>query len=220
MSTDMDLDEVGQGVDEGTSQGEATTTQAKPQRTTTNWQDDPKYREQQSKRDRELAQAQRAAFEAQQYAAQVEAQFHQTRMAGLEGEDRLVYQNQLLQKQLADQQRQRDLDAYALQRENDLREVARRTGVPMDELTDVRDVHEAWSKGWDYYETKSKSGGRNQEQEADDSVDLGSQGRPPNSTKAAKIQAKYDEARKQYDVKGQLEAMAQADGEGVTLKEW
>ncbi len=219
MSTNMDLDEVGQGVDEGTSQGEATTTQAQPQRTTTNWQDDPKYREQQSKRDRELAQAQRAAFEAQQYAASVEAQFHATRMAGLEGEDRLVYQNQLLQKQLADQQRQRDLDAYAMQRDNDLREVSRRTGAPMEDLQGSRDVHEAWTMGWDYYENNQKSR-RAKVEDVDDTVDIGSSGRPVSNSKTSKLQAKYDDARKQYNVKAQLEAMAEADGEGVTLKEW
>lgn len=39
-------------------------------------------------------------------------------------------------------------------------------------------------------------------------------------TVASDIQEKYDVARKAYDIKGQLDAMALADKRGVSIKEW
>ena len=222
MSDDLELGRDDEGFADGTPTGEAAIPQAPPPRQTTNWQDDPAFREQQARRDREIALAQKAAFDAQQYAANLEAQMHNRNLAGLEGEERVMYQNQLLQQRLEEVQRQRDLDAFAIQRQRDLQEISYKTGAPLNMIENASSSYEAWNLAYDWKEKNSSKESvrrREIERDADDNVDIGSS-KPHGNSKAAKIQAKYDEARKAYNVKGQFEAMAEADGEGVTIKEW
>jgi hypothetical protein len=215
METDKELDEGSEGV--GTSTGESSTAQTQPNRQP-NWNEDPKFREWQSKMDQREADAKRLAYENAQRAQQLENQIIQMQMSGLDDEGKLAYQNQLLQKQLVDIQKQRDLDAYAMQRRRDLEDIAAKTGAPIEVFEDAPSVHHAWQKAYEYA-SKGKKPSREEEiqRTANDNVDIGG-GRPRG--KSATLQAEYDAARKSYDIRKQLEAMAKADQQGVTINEW
>jgi len=216
MSDQQELDAVQDG-DAGTSTGEAQSS-AKP--TTSrqpNWNEDPGFREYQSKQDQRISMAERRAQEAERRAAYIEQQVHETRMQGMDEAQKLAYSNQLLQQQLAEMQRQRDLDAYAIQRQRDLDEIARKTGVPVKEIEDAANVHDAWAKAYDWREANGK--GRLADATAprtNDTVDLGG-GKV--TSKSAALQAKYEAAVDSYDLRKQLEIMAEADSAGISLDE-
>lgn len=218
----MEFEKTPDGVEQGTSTGEATST-AKVESTgqpEVIKQED--FRKWQSNADRRIAQAERLAQENAMRAQQFEQAFHQQQLQGLDANGKVAYENQLLQRQLQELQRQRDLDAYAMQRQRDLDDIVRKTGVPLDMIENANNVHEAWQIGYDYRE-KNGTGQRQvsrQEEilaKTDNTVDIGggkAQG------KVAVIQEKYDAARRLYNMKEQLEAMAEADAAGVTIKEW
>lgn len=231
----QDLDEELDGLEETseqTGQTTSTTQKAPNRRTSGNWKDDPEYQRMQSQRDKAVAAAQRAAYEAEQRAAQLEAQFHQMRMSSMSEQEQLAYQNQLLQAQLQQERRQRELDAFAIQRDRDLKEIARKTGIPLEQIENAPDVHAAWSIAIDWKENqrygKKKKATRQRdeyfediddtdEDEVDDTVDVGG-GKA--SSRSTTLQQEYDKHRKSFNLKGQLEAMAKADRYGITLNEW
>lgn len=216
-----ELDNVQDGVENGTSTGEAASTATPEQGRQTDWNQDPKFKEWQSKADKRISQAERMAAEERNARLQLEQQYHQDRMNTLPDGDKVLYQNQLLTRQLQELQRQRDLDAYAIQRQRDLDDIIRKTGVPLEQIENASNVHEAWQIGYDFRE-KNGTGQRSTREEeierrADNTVDIGG-GKA--TGKSAVIQAKYDTARKQYDMRGQFEAMAEADAAGVAITEW
>lgn len=232
MPSNMELDDVRDDVDDITSEGDDGSTNQDEQgrQTTGNWQSDPKYRELQSKQDRMLAQekkarerAEAAAYQASQRVSQMEQRLQQLEMRGLEGEELLVAQNRLLQAQLQEVARQRDLDAFAIQRQRDLDDIVRATGVPIEEIEDAPNVHAAWQKGfeWREKETGVRSSRAQREAEieriADDRVDMGA-GKP--TGKSSAWQTKYDKARENYEFTEALEIMADAERRGVTIREW
>lgn len=224
MPTKQELDEALDGVEEGTSTGEANSTnQSQPNRQTSiNWQDDPKYREQQAKRDREIAEAQRMAHEARQEAQRYRQWAEEQAMRGLEGEELLTARLQQAQRQIAELQRERELDLYAMQRQRDLEDIVRKTGIPFDDIKGAANVHIAWQMGYDYKEaqaSKPKSRTRQEviEEEADDTVDLGA-GKATNTNST--WQKRYDDHRKAYNMKEALDVMAEAERRGVHINEW
>lgn len=226
MPTKSELDEILEGVDEA----EATPTAQEGKNRQPNWDDDPKFREWKSGLQSQISAAERRAIEAEQRAAALEAQTHQDRMANMTEAQAIAYQNGLLQKELQRIQRERDLDAYAIQRQRDLQDIVRKTGVPIEKIENAPNVHEAWQIGYDYKDEQAlkgksvpKSRDEDEEEEAtprrrvNDVVDTGG-GKP--RSKAAALQAEYDKHRAAYNVRQQLEIMAKADELGVTIREW
>lgn len=213
-----DQQELGTGASgdgetsQGQSQSSATTTTTRQP----NWNEDPAFRELQSKMDQRLSYAERRAQEEAQQRQYLEQQIHEMRMQGMDESQKLMYQNQLLQQQLVSTQRQRDLDALAIQRQRDLDDISRKTGAPVSALEDSPTVHDAWQRAYDWRE-KNAGTAAAPSKPVNDVVDMGG-GKP--TTTSSRLQAKYDEARKAYNIREQLEAMAEADAEGVTLKEW
>lgn len=224
MAKDMELDDVQDEVEDVTSTGEdSSTNQNGKVRQPTNWQDDPEYRRQQSKRDRELAQARNAAAQAAAEARQLREWVEQNSMRGLEGEELALARNRQLEQKLAEVMRQRDLDAFAIQRQRDLQDIVNATGIPIEEIEDANNVHEAWQKGFAYRDketgTRTSKAQRQQEMDdaVDDRVDVG-QGKAKNA--AAALQAKYDKAREDYDMGRTIAIMDEASRKGVAIREW
>jgi hypothetical protein len=221
MSTNADLEQGGSGVGGGTSTGEAATTnQGQPNRQSSNWQDDPKYRELQAERDAREAALAKQVWESQQQMNQMKYAIQQMQLQGLEGEQLLAAQLQLTQQQLAEVQRERDLAAFAVQRQRDLEDIVRRTGVPMKDIENAPNVHVAWQIGADYKDKSGKGAAQATEdstRQPNDDVDVGG-GKPMG--KSAALQSEYDAARKDFNFSKTLEAMAKASQQGVTLREW
>ncbi len=228
MPAKTELDEILEGVDEA----EATPTNPQGTNRQTNWDDDPKFREWKSGLQSQISAAERRAIEAEQRNAALESQYHQDRMASMTEAQAIAYQNGLLQKQLQQVQRERDLDAYAIQRQRDLQDIVRKTGVPIEVIEKAPNVHEAWQLGYDYKDSQAAKGkpvpkrrddDDDEEEEVaprrrvNDTVDLAS-GKP--RSKAAALQAQYDKHREAYNVRQQLEIMAKADELGIELREW
>jgi hypothetical protein len=220
MELDQELDEVGGGVEHGTSTGEATTAPTTPNRQPkVNLNEIEEFKKWQSAADRRVEDAARRAYEAEQRAAALEQSFHQNAMSQLEGAERVAYENNLLRKNLENIQRQRDLDAYAIQRQRDLQEIASKTGAPLEAIEDAPNVHVAWARAYEYAAQNNKPKPREEEiaERANDNVDIGG-GRPRG--KASALQEEYNKHRKAYDLGKQLEVMARADREGVAIDEW
>jgi hypothetical protein len=210
-----DLTETLDGVGEGTSTGGAESTASEQQGRQSDVVKAEDFRKYQSNADRRISNAERVAQENAQRAAAYEQQLIDIRMQGLDDGGKLAYQNQLLQRQLGEIQRQRDLDVYAMQRQRDLDDIVKKTGVPLDKIENASNVHEAWQIGYDFKEQSGRSGESGRK--ADNTVDIGG-GKA--TGKAAIFQSKYDAARKDYDMIGQFKAMAEADEAGVEIKEW
>lgn len=221
MATPQELDQDGMGVEHDTSQGEVASTAQDNQARQPEKVDLSKLEEfkaWQASADRRVAMAEQAAQQAAMRAAELERQYHEQQMRQLDGEDKVLYQNQLLQRQLAEIQRQRDLDAYAIQRQRDLEEIVRETGVPMEQIQGLPNVHEAWAVGNRFLKEQTKrQTSETPYRQPNDNVDIGG-GKPMG--KAAALQAEYDEARKSYNLRAQLEVMAKADGQNIKIKEW
>lgn len=140
----QELDTTQAGVD-GTPNGEAAATAGQGQeRQPVDLTKLPEFRSWQSERDRRDAYMQQQLQQEALARQNLEAQFHQVRMEGLDETGKLSYQNQLLQNQLNEVARQRELDQYAFTRQRDLEEISTKTGVPFNELSQFNNVHEAW----------------------------------------------------------------------------
>lgn len=221
--SDNPIRELGnaQAVEDGTSQGEAATTgeSANRQPEKIDLSKLPEFQSYQSGVDRRMGEMQqRVQFEAHQR-AQLEEQLHSIRMQGMDEQQQLAYQNQLLQRQMQELQRQRDLDILAIQRQRDLEEIVSTTGIPWDKLEGVPNIHEAWRRGQQHQKTVQMVGGQqpSPERQVDDRVDVA--GSKPRST-TERIQQKYNDAKKAYNLDGILEAMAEASDKGFTINEW
>lgn len=178
----------------------------------------PEFREWKSRADSRDWQRQQEITQVSQRAAQMEQELHNIRMQGMDEVQQYAYQNQLLQQQIANLNRARELDAFAIQRQRDLEEIAHSTGIPIEQLYGARDTHEAWKIG---YKHQSENGNRRQasgdERAPNDTVDVGG-GRP--SSAQARLQAEYDKAAKNYDMQRMMEVMSVAGNKGIAINEW
>ena len=227
MSDRMELDDDRDAVEQGTSTGEASTgddgqrRQPKQERVDLTKLDE--FKAWQANADRRVAAAEYAANQAGQRAAQLEQTYHQQLMAGMNDQQKIVYENRLLKQQMTEVQRQRELDAFAIQRQRDLEEIVRETGIAIEEIESAPNVHVAWQIGNKFFKEKGPGKrSRNQEDDidlddADDTVDLGG-GKP--SGKASGYQKQYDEYRKSFDFDKAFEVMAKSARAGVTIREW
>lgn len=162
------------------------------------------------------------AYEAQQRAANLEQQFHQMRMQGMDKEQQLEYQNQLLQNQLAEVGRQRELDQLAFTRQRDMEEIATKTGVSFEELRQFNNAHDAWRYAVDKAQpTKGAKAAPKAEAldaEVPDNVDLGS-GKPVEA--GSKYHNEWKRAKNEtFDMRGMWEAEEKALKAGVDISKW
>jgi hypothetical protein len=221
MATQDDLEQGQSELDQTSTEQTGTTTQVRPTQQP-DWRKDPEYVRQQANLQREAASAKKAAWEAQNRAAAIERQFQEDRLSRMTEQEQLVERYRMAVSELNHERRQRELDAYAIQRKYDLDQIANTTGVDRDELEDIEKYptsHDAW-----VYATsanaKKKSSKRSRqdeiEDEADNRVDVAGS---KSTTKAAQLQAKYNAARTQYNQREQIQILAEADSLGIALKE-
>lgn len=179
------------------------------------------FRRAQSKFQKQISELEyRLALQAQE-TNQYRQQLTQQQLAGMDDTERLAYERDMLARQLQEVERQRQLDAFAMQRQRDFEDIHRRTGVPVEELEAAKDVHEAWLIADEYRAKNSSRSSKTTAQESaparvtDDRVDLG-RGKPP--TPESDLQRKYDAAAADYNLRGMLEAAEEARLRGVQIK--
>lgn len=187
--------------------------QAKP-----NWNDDPEFVRQRAEMQRRAAQAENYAREAADRARHFEQQLRQIQLSGMDDSQRALAERDMMAQQLQEIQRQRDLEAFAMERDRDLREMSEETGMPYEELAEQaydKSNHQMWkiARKWER-DNREESVGKNTRQ-PDDRVDMGSGGKP--KTSQQRFQAKYDDAKKLYNYKDMVRLEEEAHKAGVTI---
>lgn len=222
MSDELELDYEEEVVD-GPSAGETHATDPAPAsrqpQAVANLDDDPRFRAFKSSADSRISQAeQRARYVEQQY-AETQRQLQQVYMQGMDETQKLQYMLQLKDQELAQERRARELDAFAQQRQRDLQEIARRTGAPVDLLTNARDTFEAWSMADEFRQKQGKQRVAQDEpvQQVDDRVEVGGGGKP--LSQAQRLQRDFNKALDDKDLSRQWEIMDKAMLSGVKLRD-
>lgn len=187
-----------------------------------NLDDLPQFRQWKSQADKRDELNRRALLERDQRLQSIEQQLHEQRMAGMDAEQRLQYENQILKQTIAKTEQQRQLDFLAWQRDRDINSVATALGLDRGEVEAAlpagADSFVLWETA---YSLQQKKGGKapprsDQVRQVANTVDLG--GGPPASA-TNKYQQMYDDAKKSYDAGAMIDAMAAAAGEGIRLRE-
>jgi prolyl-tRNA editing enzyme YbaK/EbsC (Cys-tRNA(Pro) deacylase) len=191
-----------------------------PQGQRINLDDLPEFRKWKSQMDQRLSQTERRIQEEQQRAAELENRMHTERMAQMDESERLAYENQLLKKSLADQQKQQQQNFLAWQKEQDITDVATTLGVDKEALIEAlppnADSFVLWKVA---YQLQGKKSGRQVDEAARKATEEVHIGASKPSGPTSKYQQMYDEAVKSFDVGKMLDVMAQAGREGITIKE-
>lgn len=171
--------------------------------------------------EQELTQSQRLAREMQ--------------MRDMSDAERLQFERDEAYRLLEMQQRQFNRQRQEMERERDIETITETTGAPRDLVEDAPNAHEAWLRAarWQKEQAQKRSQQQQQRQQSSqgdqgagtersagndprNDADLGS-GAPQG--KAADLQSRYDQAMNDYDTWTALDIMAEADREGVTLRE-
>lgn len=189
-----------------------------------NLDDVPAFRKWKSESDKRIEAARQASLASEQRIAEMERAFHEQRMAGMDAQQRIEYENQLLRQQLAGEQQARRVLEFDRLRERDIAAVSKKLKIDPDELRDAlpqgADAFVLWDTATELA-TKKASGQApkdrpRQVSQRDNTVDLGG---GPASGATNKYQAMYDKAVKDGDVLALIDAMAAAGQAGVTLRE-
>lgn len=158
----------------------------------------PQFREYQSRQDRRLAQLEREAEQARR-----EAQ--EARMAGMDDYEKVQYERDLYQNQYMTLQQQleqeRAMQEAMQYRDQQLRQIAQETGVPIDKL-DASSPDAAWRSAFTHLrQQQTQAAARVAEErleqaqdQAANTVDLGG-GSP--QTQAARTRAQFNQLRRQ-----------------------
>lgn len=180
------------------------------------------FKEWQRAADRRDAQYQRQLQEQNNKLQALESSYHQSNLRGMDETQQLAYRAQWLEGQLANERQQRELDRYAIQKDNDMDNIARKTGVSKNELAEFPNAFEAWNYAVEKMlerDTQPKGRGRKaaaqDEAEEPDPVDIGtgnSQG------VAGSMQAKYNAAFASGNFKEIFAVEEEANKKGVSLK--
>lgn len=220
MAQELDTTQAGVG---GTSQGETQPIAGQGQeRQPVDLTKLPEFKNWQSERDRKDAFMQNQIQQEAQARRNLETQYHQLNMSTLDENGKLNYQNQLLQQQLNEVARQRELDQFAFTRQRDLEEISRKTGVSVEEVSKFNNVHEAWAFAVDKLAQGSTKGAKAPKAEVPDAevpdvVDLGS-GRPVDP--ATKYLNEWKAEKSAYNMRGMMEAEEKAIKAGVDISKW
>lgn len=212
-----------QVVGNGTSQGEATPIddEANRQPAKVDLSKLPEFQAYQSNVDRRIATIEaRARADVQaatDRAIRLEQQVHNVNMRGMDEQQQLAYQNQLLQDQIREINRQRELDIMAIQRQRDLEEIVASTGIPWEGLEGVNNIHEAWRRGNQFQKQQAEARSLIEQNPVDDRVDVAA-ARPSGAT--SRMQQEYDSLKKAYEFDKLVDLMAEASRKGITLNEW
>lgn len=220
----QELDTTLAGVDE-TSQGEPQATAGQGQeRQPVDLTKLPEFKSWQSERDRKDAFMQSQIQQEAQARRNLEAQYHQLNMSTLDETGKLNYQNQLLQQQLNEVARQRELDQFAFTRQRDLEEITRKTGVSLEEVSKFNNVHEAWSYAVEQQQSRPAAKGskmppkvQQDDSEVPDTVDLGS-GKPLDA--ATRYRNEWKAQKSDFNMRGMLDAEERAIKAGVDISKW
>lgn len=199
----------------GQTQGDRQSTQSK-----INLDDLPEFRKWKSEMDKRLSFSERRIQEEQQRAAELENRMHADRMAQMDETERLAYENQLLKKSLAEQEKKRQQDYLSWQKDQDITNVARKLGVEKEQIIEAlppnADSYVLWEVALELSGKKNSRQVDDSARKATEDVHIGA-GKPSGPT--SKYQQMYDDAVKNYDVGKMLDVMALAGREGVTIKE-
>jgi hypothetical protein len=222
MSTELD---TVQTETDATSQGESQpVVSSEQERQPVDLTKLDEFKKWQSEQDRKNAQRdsyyQQQLRAEQQARAQLEQQFHQVRMQGLDESGQLAYQNQLLQQQLAELARQRELDQYAYTRQRDLEDISRKTGVPFEKISGFNTAHEAWDFAVEEMKKTPTPAGAKAQQDAEtpDPVNIGG-----NKTKdtASELYREWNDAMtKDYDMGKAMRLEDKAIRAGIDPQGW
>lgn len=186
------------------------------------------FRSWQSEQDRKNAQRdayyQSQLRDAAARQAAFEQQVHQMRMQGMDKEQQLEYSNQLLQSQLAELARQRELDQYAFTRQRDLEDISKKTGVSFEKLAGFNTAHEAWDFAVEEMKKSSPTTGKPTPKRADidaeepDPVDIGNN-KPTDA--ASKLYYEWNEAMtKDFDMGKAMRLEDKAIKAGFDPTDW
>lgn len=190
-----------------------------------NLDDVPQFRAWKSARDKEAEAARQALIQSNQRLSAIEQQFHEAQMAGMDAQQRLEYQNRLLQQEIQNERQLRQVMEFDVMRKRDILAVAKRKGLDPDELESAlpkgADSFVLWETAESLSEQKGKSKQAPQAKtqpvrEVDNTVDLGG---APSGTATNKYQEMYDKAVKNGSVLDMIDAMAAAGRAGVALRE-
>lgn len=182
----------------------------------------PAFRKWKSQMDKRLAQMEKSMSASERRAYEAEQRLHQQRMEGMSELERANYQVQYLQEQLQQMQRLRELDAFAFQKEQDIRHVAAKKGLSYEELAEALPQDANAMVLWEIAEemasrkqAEAKDKPVRKAAQPNNKVDLGG-GKP--APKVNEYQAAYDAARKEFDVNKMLQVKEEALRQGVFVR--
>lgn len=179
------------------------------------------FRKWKSVMDKQINELRQSHSAAEKRAWEAEQRMHQLAMQNMDESQRKDYMIQMLQNQLQQLEQQRQLELYAMRKEQDILYVAQKMGLDANELKEAlpqgADNHQMWDIATDMARKRAKLQQPAKAQKVENQVYTGTGSSAPAPNKWQKM---YDEARREFDTDKMLNAMAGAGRDGVTLNEW